>query len=693
MKRLSNEQIFVRNGSFNFDYHKYYYPDDKDLILDEIQFTPSLYYKQEKGIGNVKLKNVCASFDIETSSFYYNNEKCACMYIWMFAVNGKCIIGRTWEQFIELITDIHRIIDIQHRLVVYVHNLGFDFSFICRHIKWYKTFCVSTRSPIYGITEGGIEFRDSYILTAKNLAKSAEDLLKYKIDKLVGDLDYNLLRGSNTTLSDQELDYCTHDVLVLNAIIQEKMERDGNITRLPLTNTGYVRNYYRGKCLGTGKYRKREHKFYRDMMQILTMTYEDYVMLRRAFMGGFTHANVLYVGQTITLPVDSFDFTSSYPAVLLSEMFPMSRGVTYDNLSQEEFFELKKTHLLVLDITFYNIREKDDVFENYLSSSKCKCEFDKSSDDKTKKKKKKNRSYTENNGRIVRAKKLFTTITNVDFDIINNFYDFDSIQVGRVIAYQKGYLPKPILQGVLELYGNKTSLKDVEGQEVSYMVSKGMLNATYGCMVTDPVKDMIEFNNTAGWVVTKADEESAIDKYNTSKNRFLYYPWGIFCTAYARRNLFMGIQEFGQDYIYSDTDSIKCINADKHKGFINWYNESIKNKIDYVLRSNGIDPELSRPSTIDGVQKQIGVWDHETRKGAYTRFKTLGAKRYMYTDSKGLHITVAGLSKKQGAKYLSTFDDPYEYFDDYMTIPEENTGKLCHTYIDSEQQGVFTDYQ
>ena len=52
--------------------------------------------------------------------------------------------------------------------------------------------------------------------------------------------------------------------------------------------------------------------------------------------------------------------------------------------------------------------------------------------------------------------------------------------------------------------------------------------------------------------------EETIEKYNNKKNRFLFYPWGIFVTSIARHNLWMAIIEFGDDYIYSDTDSINA---------------------------------------------------------------------------------------------------------------------------------------
>lgn len=60
-----------------------------------------------------------------------------------------------------------------------------------------------------------------------------------------------------------------------------------------------------------------------------------------------------------------------------------------------------------------------------------------------------------------------------------------------------------------------------------------------------------------------ADVDSQLAGYNKNFNRFLYYGWGIWVTAH-RHNLFSAIYEFADDYVYSDTDSIKGINFDDH---------------------------------------------------------------------------------------------------------------------------------
>lgn len=647
-----------------------------------------MYAKHDKDLGPIYYYNVSCSFDTETSSFYIGEDKCSCMYVWMFSINGKVIVGRTWEQFEDLMRRVHMYTDLSTRLICYVHNMGFDFEYFCRRLHWYKTFCVKTHEPIYGITTGGVEFRDSYILTSKSLASSAKDLLKYKVNKLVGDLDYTLVRGSKTSLTKRELDYCVHDCLVLDAIIQEKIEQEGSIAKIPLTNTGYVRRFLREKCYPgnrhSDKSMKKATRQYRAIMEDLTLTADEYTMLKRAFAGGFAHANALWVNEDIQERVDSLDFTSSYPAVILSEAFPMSKATHITPSSKEEFEQILKDKLSVFNITLHGVKSVKNVPDHYLSESKCIT---------------KGKTKTDN-GRIVEAEQLTTTITNVDFEIFKNTYVWNFMQVGEMLVYEKGYLPKPIIEGVLELYGAKTQLKGVVGAELEYQVKKGMLNSVYGCMVTDIIKELTEYTDY-GWETTKPDTDDAINKYNTSRTRFLYYPWGVFVTAYARRNLWLGIMEFGQDYIYSDTDSIKCINYTKHLQFVNWYNTQITEKVKTVLKYYNIDPKQASPKTVKGVEKPIGVWDWETNKFMYKRFKTLGAKRYMYiqdeVDEDGvlhenvLHITIAGLGKKSGALYISTKENPFSYFTDKMEVPEEGTGKKTHTYL-KEMEGDFVDY-
>ena len=204
---------------------------------------------------------------------------------------------------------------------------------------------------------------------------------------------------------------------------------------------------------------------------------------------------------------------------------------------------------------------------------------------------------------------------------------------------------------------------------------------------------LITYENN-DWISEEGDYQEQLDKYNKNKShkRFTYYPWGLFVTAYARRNLWTGIIEFGDDYIYSDTDSIKCLNADKHMKYITGYNQNITQKVDTVLKFYKIDTESARPKTIKGKSKQLGVWDYETQGCPYTEFKTLGAKRYLVKQGDELHITVAGIPKRAGVKFLSKYRNPFDVFSDDMIIPEGESDKLIATYLDDGFETVIKDY-
>lgn len=194
--------------------------------------------------------NIPAGFDIETSSFYFKNQKCAIMYEWTFGINNYITYGRTWDQFKILLDAVSQILQtsISNRLIVYVHNLPYEFQFMRQHFSWTKVFLLDDRKPVYAITDKGIEFRCSLKLSGKSLANTAKDLNKYPVEKMVGDLDYSKIRHSTTPLTSVELKYCEHDVRVILNYIQEKIETDGNIIKIPLTNTGYVRRYCKNAC-------------------------------------------------------------------------------------------------------------------------------------------------------------------------------------------------------------------------------------------------------------------------------------------------------------------------------------------------------------------------------------------------------------------------------------------------------------
>lgn len=636
---------------------------------------------------SVEYLNLESGFDIETTSTYVNNDKFAFMYLWGFGIGENAdffVYGRTWEEFQDLINFLSNELNLtpKRRLVVYIHNLGYEFQFMRKYFEWIEVFAVDERKPIKATIKQGIEFRDSYILSGYSLENTAKNLHTHTVRKLVGDLDYKKIRNSKTTITEQELKYLENDIIIILYYINEQLEIYEKITKIPMTNTGRVREYVKHNCFyekGKSGYKSSKSKArnYRYIMENLTLTDDEYSKLKWCFMGGFTHSNAYYTNKIIN-DVHSVDFTSSYPSAMIAEKYPMGTGFqpTKDEILKNGYDYYLNKFCCMIGVGFRGLKNKF-LNDSYLSDSKCKIKGEK----------------LINNGRVFSAEYLATFITDVDFWVIKNCYEWEHMEIFDLTCYPTNYLPKPIIESVLQLYQDKTVLKGVPGKEVEYLLSKGMLNSIYGMTVTDIIRDNIIYNED--WEVEEVDKIEEIEKYNKKKSRFLFYPWGVWVTAYARRNLWTGILAMGEDYIYSDTDSIKFRNYEKHKSYLEQYNKMTEQKLIQALQYHNLDTNLLYPKTQDGKTKLIGVWDYE---GNYTRFKTLGAKRYLVEENNKLALTVAGLSKKNGINYMlkksnNDHTKVFEMFDDSLKIPKEETGKNTHTYIDTEKEYTITDYQ
>lgn len=625
-----------------------------------------------KTYHGVTYYNVPCSFDIETSSFYYNDTKCACMYIWQFGLNGFVTYGRTWGEFNNLINTLKTKLHLNEnkRLVCYVHNLSFEFQWIRKRFDWLFMFAREERNPMKSITTNGLEFRCSYMLSGCSLEQTCKDLTKYKVEKKVGDLNYRLVRTPLTPISNKELNYAIYDVIGVMCYIQEEIEIWGDVSKIPLTKTSKVRKYCRNYCFNNDN--GAEYKNIMSRLKIYSV--EEYEMLKRAFTAGYTHANY-HRSAEIWENVQSMDFTSSYPAVMVCEKHPMSSGQWVKAKTLNQIRNLAKNgYYIIFNVQFGKIAERENIPDHYISTSRCYNCLNIKSD----------------NGRLISADRIEITITSDDLEIIDKCYEFKDKEciIGRVIRYELGYLPRAFVECVLTFYKDKTTLKDIENMVSEYCLKKGMLNSTFGCCVTDICSDDIVYEDE--WITREGNPEEMIEEYNNSKSRFLFYPWGISICSRARKNLWNGILSIGEDYIYSDTDSIKFINPEKHAAYFEQYNKEVTEKMRIACEQNRLNYEDTHPKTKDGKEKPLGVWDDD---GRYTRFKTLGAKRYLVEYADGtIKATISGASKKKASEYISKQKEPFNFFTHRMSIPCEYSGRLTHFYIDDPRDFECVDY-
>lgn len=615
--------------------------------------------------------NLPCAYDIETSSFMNNGEKHAIIYSHMFSINGEETLLRTNEQFQEYITHLKNKYQTndKKRLVIYVHNLQYEFQFI-KHlldINPETVFSIGKKRKVIRFsTYSGIEFRCSHILTNKSLANWAKDL---NMEKMTGDLIYDYIRTPETPLTPKELGYIYEDVRIIIEGIK-KLMKDDNLANIPMTSTGFIRRNFRKRVLKDVKYKA--------LITRLTMEPDEYEDLRNAFSGGDTRANA-YHSLKVIKNVLAVDENSEYPAESVTEKFPMSKGEKRTDITSiKEIEELKsKGYGILFTLEMSDVETKREY--TIISEHKCLITGD----------------HILDNGRVVYADKLITTITDIDYETYEEYYTFNVTKIGVCWIYEMDYMPKPYVGIILELYGHKTTLKDVDGYEYLYNHSKGELNGVYGMGVSTPIHADTSYNPDSGEVteipMTPGDKLEKLEKHNTSNNRFLFYPWGVWITAYARRSLRtlnIMLEDAGVEDYYCDTDSRYIENTETARDIIDKANEIKKQKLVLAMEHQNIPFERCEPKTPKGVAKLIGEWDYD---GEYVEFKTLGAKRYLGVKPDGsLYLTVSGLTKKASGYIKGS--GLFNYFDDGMLIPDFCSGRKTLTYIDEPRFGFVTDY-
>lgn len=577
---------------------------------------------QKRARGNPKTKtktvykDVLCAFDIETSRLPDIEQ--AVMYVWMLHIHHHVtIVGRTWEQFHTLIQQINSELH-DETLCIFVHNLSYEFQFLQAVYKFTndEVFAVASRKVLKcTMYDRKIEFRCSYLHSNMSLDEYTKKMdVEHK--KLSGEeFDYKEIRYPWTPLTEKQLQYCVHDVIGLCEAIEVEMKADGdNLYSFPLTSTGYVRRDAKRAM------RQVNHNFVKNQLPNI----EIYTLCREAFRGGDTHANRYYAGR-ILKDVKSADRSSSYPDVVCNCEFPVSEFFHAGLLEFDELMHLitVRKKAVIMRISLSNLRLIDELWgAPYLSRDKCR----------------RIERGVYDNGRILSADYLETTITDVDLKIILDQYSFDDLCAFDVAYARYGRLPDALIRETIAYYKAKTELKNVPGQEIYYMKSKNKLNSIYGMMAQDPVKQDVLFDNCEWNTGNKPIEELLIK--NNSK-AFLCYQWGVWVTAWARYRLQEGIKLAGDNFVYCDTDSVKYI------GEIDWsaYNaERIK-----ASKKSGAfatDP--------GGTIHYMGVYEDD---GFYSEFKTLGAKKYAYTyepDGK-TYVTIAGVTKRKGGVELDKY--------------------------------------
>ena len=631
--------------------------DFRTFPFKEVFASAPLLSKKGKNRDKIRYYDLVATFDIETTTIKDNDPPYSFMYQWQFCIESVVFMGRTWKDFQQLLSILSHELDLQivgseegqtgKALVVYVHNLAYEFQFMRYYLpELISPLFTDKYRPLIVPTVSGIVFRCSSRLFNKTLEKVTKG---FPHEKLAGDLDYDIIRTPVTKLSDIELAYCYNDVRGLAEAIRDRLNHDRhyNIANIPLTSTGYVRK----DCQRAVNSNPENRKIFLKTK----LTAPVYSLCRDAFRGGNTHANAIFTGEHLH-HVASQDIASSYPAQILLRTFPVGR---WKKIPPKEvllyFQDLIKTHCILMRVCFFNIKyiRPDNVSPLSIS----KCIIDRSG------------HWKEDNGRIYSADKLETCCTEIDLYTILKSYKYDSVKIIEAYSSARGMLCDELRQVCFDYYQKKTLLKHSTDPDdiYNYNRAKELLNSTYGMMVQRLDRTDFKLINNQYEPTYKPLQEQ-IDSFYASRSSFLNYSHGIYVTAWSRYLLDSALQIVKDDFVYCDTDSCKYLHPEKYEQAFNDLNKDLQklaekhNAVAYDINNNPV---------------YIGTFDFE---GIYTDFQTLGAKKYLYSydNCKTIHATISGVNKQVGQNFFTSHG--FEAFKDGQVLAE--SGKLTAYYND-----------
>ena len=633
-------------------------PKDKNIIgfdfvnVYDVESFPYDMFKRRSIIEqeNKKCMNLIATFDIETTSILTEDNPLGYpfgfMYVWQFCLEGVICIGRTWEEYGDFIYKLQKAIRFTEwcPLIIWVHNLEFEFQFMRDFFEVGKVFATDKRKVTRAIIEG-CEYRCSYKLTNMGLAKFTQKTKGVTHFKMDGEeFNYSIIRYPDTELTNDEYGYCICDVLGLYEGLKAYLEED-DLLSIPMTSTGYVRREYREQM----KANKRNDIVLKEK----ALTERTYALCEEASRGAIAGSNHLWTDEILEW-LQSHDIKSSYPYQMATKYYPANKFLKAKCVIESSKFEdYLQQQCCLITWTCENLRLKKYSGIPYISKAKCRAI----------------EGASVGNGKVYSADRIGMTCTEIDFEIIRNHYKFDNPIIMEMWVCDRDMLSKEFRYHLLDMFQIKTDLED--GDPFLYNKYKNKINAGYGMMLTDILHPKVIYrpHNVEPW---KEEEIPNIDKalreYYNRKSSFLSYQDGVWVLAHARQDLVRGMDAVGNDLTQVDTDSVKSLH-DHRADF-----EAINRSIIEQAESYNIKPYAIK----NGQKHYLGVWEYE---GTYRKFKTLGAKKYASEDENGkISITVAGLSKD--AKQYIQDKGGLSFIKNGSYIPPEYSGRTTSYYVD-----------
>lgn len=644
-----------------------------------------------RGKNKIEMLELYAGFDIETTTITTEDgDHLAFAYHFQFSIGTprglNIYLFRKWDHLLSFLDSVVEFYKLgpQRHMICGIANMGFEFSFLAPRLEWdsgeWDFFAKERYKPLKA-TYHGIEFREVLSITGGNLAQLAKDYCTTQ--KLVttdehgnkiSDLDYKKIRNSTTPLTPLEEQYCINDVVILSEFMWYlfcdfiRPER-----HVPMTFTSILHNEIKlelkNMCFKRdSKLHMKSGSSYDGWMEFINSLQpktEDiyHEHMTYLFKGGYVHANALFadLNEIDGKPVKAgmLDITSFYPTQMNLGYVPMTPFKPCQFTRDKLYNKCLILHVqfdFVRATTTHTVESKNKLI-NCINGH-----FD--------------------NGRLISCDSVECWFTEMDLHIFNKYYTANggepikNMQVLSCQEAERGILPAYVRNVLNQHYRKKEKLKR-EGQKdtMAYALEKSRVNTAYGDLVKRIRLQKTLYNNEKGW----HEDPVKMDYQKEIKKNILSPYWGIWCTSWCRftlLNMVYKLTKAGVKVLYCDTDSIKYIPCHKANQIFKAFNNSIKrHRHNRNLRSD----------YFKGLGEfDIEIKDKKTGKMILVHFKTLGAKRYIYSYDGKVFATVAGMPKASVYQLGKTPDEVIAKFTKtgFRLTPQESN-KLTTSYTDT----------
>lgn len=494
-------------------------------------------------MGRTKGDNIYLFADFETTVLDENNqtfntikEAKSRIYLWCMVDKyyNKVCHGEDIESFYKFIKQLNKnCYEIneegkkrkEHNYIIYFHNLskwdgGFIISyFLKRGIKFTK---LSKLQTIYSLKWKNIEFRDSLNIINASVKKIGEE-----INTIYKKTSINYKVGFNHKPSDEEIEYCYNDCLVVAEGYNNFMKMvDEVFTELKLENAK-EKAFKSLTISGIAFNGFIESSNYDKLCKNKSPLKYD-TTLRKAYYGGFVYSNYkvgMYKGS-----VKMLDENSMYPDKYRRCYLPYGKPFIY---TEDEYFMVRNFRFYIMDIKIISAKLKKGY--PAIIPNSCK-------------------SFSNNGNYVEEIEEEYYTVSNIDFERWKRYYNLKYEVYCYYCFYTKPYFYKSWADELIKLKANSKGVKR--------FVVKQLLNAPYGKLAMNGLNVETEYYLNENETICERIISEEVDERS-----FKYLPQAIAITAYARDDLFSMCEKINWKYVlYCDTDSVKFMYDEKvHK--------------------------------------------------------------------------------------------------------------------------------